>query len=723
MWKMEDKVMQGKPVSSNAACLMVVLVLVLLCGDVVAETPFGWRVGVASWSFNPFSLFEAIEKTAALGIAYIEPFQGQRVYPDAETKFDAALTDEDIQRIRAKLDEHKVQAISMYVHDIPNDEAACRGIFDWAKKLGIRMIISEPAEDALDLIERHCNEYGIALAIHNHPEGSSRYWNPAEVLRVCEGRGPLIGACGDTGHWLRSGLDPVEAVRLLDKRLITLHLKDLEHATRDAIDRPWGQGIGNTEGVLRAVYELRLRPALFAIEYESEMENNMPRVEACAAWFQQTAAAMAAEAQREDPLFAGWASVDITPPQPVALVGQLQKRISKGVLDPLTATALALETPGPEGSSRQAVLVSCDLGMVQRPIIERLRAVLAERIPDLDANKVVLNATHTHTAPGVLDETFKGLYDVSGDEGVMSAAEYGAFFIEKVADVVAEAWQGRQPAGMSWALEDAAIGINRRARFADGRTAMYGDTRRDDFIGFEDGADPAVQILFFWGADQALTGAVVNIACPSQETESLHEISADFWHDVRQELHRRHGPDLHLLPQCGAAGDISPHPMLRKAADQIMVQRRGVSRREVIAQRIAAAFDRAYETAGADIKTALVFQHDTVTLDFPEVDPSLAPFYETDSVRPMHFHVLRLGDVAIATNPFELYQVYGLRIQARSKPILTLIVQIANGHSGYLPTTEAVAGGGYSADKFLVGPEGGDRLVNETVYRINYLWP
>jgi len=85
--------------------------------------------------------------------------------------------------------------------------------------------------------------------------------------------------------------------------------------------------------------------------------------------------------------------------------------------------------------------------------------------------------------------------------------------------------------------------------------------------------------------------------------------------------------------------------------------------------------------------------------------------------------VLRLGDVAIATDPFELYVEYAARIEARSRAPLMMLVQLSSGYSGYLPTERAVQGGGYSADKIKVGPVGGKVLVDETVKRINELWP
>jgi hypothetical protein len=434
------------------------------------------------------------------------------------------------------------------------------------------------------------------------------------------------------------------------------------------------------------------------------------------------AEAPAGPAAAEQPLWVGWATTDITPPMPVALVGQLQKRISTGVRDPLTATVLALETRG-DGGKEQAIMVSCDLLGIEHAVQQRLQEKVGALTADIDARKIFLNATHTHTGPGLSDRTFKGRYDVSGDAGVMQASEYAGFFLDRVSKAVVEAWQNRKPGGMSWALGYAVVGFNRRAHFFNGSTVMYGKTVATNFSNIEGYQDPAVDMLFLWGPEANLTGIVINLACTSQETEHLKEVSADFWHDVREELHRRLGADLFVLPQCSPAGDQSPHLIYRKQAEQVMDARRGLSRRQEIARRIANAVDDVLPVAKADIKTRLVFRHTVASADLPEQQPPVAPFYETDSVRPIEFHVLRLGDVAIATSPFELYLDYGIRIEARSRAVLTMLVQLSCGSSGYLPTERAVKGGGYSADKFIVGPEGGQVLVEEAVKRINGLWP
>jgi len=422
------------------------------------------------------------------------------------------------------------------------------------------------------------------------------------------------------------------------------------------------------------------------------------------------------------PLYIGWAQVDITPERPVALIGQLHKRISKGVLDPLTVTVLAMETRSTEGPAEQAVMVSCDVLYIRQAVQERLRDAVKAEIPDFDTDKLLLNATHTHTGPGFADGAFKGRYDVSTDEGVMKASEYMDFFVERVSKAVVKAWRDRAAATMNWGLGHAVVGMNRRARYFNGSAVMYGATNREDFSHIEGYEDHAVEMLFFWAADGHLTGLIINVACTAQETEGLYEISADFWHDTRLEVRRRLSGDVFIFAQCSAAGDVSPHLMYRTQAEDRMRERRGLSRRQEIARRIANAVEDVLPTAAADARKAVLLRHKVVRVDLPAHEGASLPFYELDSITGTEVHIIRLGEVIIATNPFELYVDYGVRIKAASPALLTFLVQTSCGHCGYLPTGRAVAGGGYSADAFLVGPAGGQVLVHQTLQSIRDIW-
>jgi len=272
----------------------------------------------------------------------------------------------------------------------------------------------------------------------------------------------------------------------------------------------------------------------------------------------------------------GWASADTTPERPVILRGQFHTRISQRVNDPLWATALALEADG-----EQAVLVSCDRVGIPAAILGRLCEAVGALVPDLDPGKLVVSATHTHTAP----ELEEGIYPPEGPE-VTTPTEYADFFVERVADAVARAWRGRAEGGVSWALGHAVVGHNRRLTYADGSSQMYGKSDREDFECVEGYEDHGVDFLFTWDPDRNLTGMVVNLACPSQVTEGEWYVSADFWHEAREEIRKRRGEGLFILPQCAAAGDQSPHLLLYQRAEEAMRQRRGLSEREEIGRGI-----------------------------------------------------------------------------------------------------------------------------------------
>lgn len=424
-----------------------------------------------------------------------------------------------------------------------------------------------------------------------------------------------------------------------------------------------------------------------------------------------------------NPLYVGWAIADITPDRPVALIGQFHKRISKSIQDCLTATVLALETISTHCGKEQAIMVSCDLTFIRAQTQKKLQSTIATILDDFDASKLFLNATHTHTAPGLMDNEFFGLYNTSDDQEVMKPSEFEAYFIEKVADAVVKAWKGRKPAGFSWGLGNAMLGHNRRIVKIDGTARMYG-VNNPDFSHYEGSDDNHVQMLFFWDRNKSLTGIVVNTVATAQVTDGTSYISADFYHEVRQNIKKKYGENIFVFIQVGAAGDITPttHEYIYKRAEEVMLKRKGITARQELANRMLRAIDEVMPYVKNEIEERVIFTHEVAKVDLPVKNPPSPPFYLTDSVNPTEFHVIRLGDIAIVTNPFELFIDYGNLIKARSKAILTFLVQLSCQHSGYLPTEKAVRGGGYSADQYLVGPEGGYKFVDETVTRINQMW-
>lgn len=427
--------------------------------------------------------------------------------------------------------------------------------------------------------------------------------------------------------------------------------------------------------------------------------------------------------QNEPSLTVGWAMADITPKKPVALTGNLYKVISESVMDPLRAVVLALESKNSDGDREQAIMVSCDLLFIRRQTQQKIQEQIRKKLPDFDSSKLFLNAIHTHAGPAVIDGEFFGLYDVSGDKGVMKPSEYEAYMIKQIVKAVVKGWKRREPGGFSWGLGSAVLGHNRRTMHSDGSSKMYG-ANASTFERYEGTQDDRVQLLFFWSKEKKLTGIVINTVATAQAGGTGNSVSPDFYHDVREEIWRRYGDDLSVFVQIGAAGDITPvaHEHTYKRAENEMLKRKGRTFKQELAIRLANSVDEVMPWVKGEIEYNPIFKHSVLNIDLPIKEPSATPFYMVDHVTPAEVHVLRLGDIAFATNPFELFIDYGIKIKTQSRAILTFLVQLSCHHSGYLPTEIAERGGGYSADKYLVGAAGGNKLVDETIREINRLW-
>jgi hypothetical protein len=451
-------------------------------------------------------------------------------------------------------------------------------------------------------------------------------------------------------------------------------------------------------------------------------------------------------------LWIGAATTSITPDQSVALDGHRNLRLSNKIESPITATALALESRAKEKVLDQAIIVSCDLVAVRPSILEKVRERVKPRLPDFAIQKLFLCATHTHNAP----VTLEGRYTLPA-HGNMKPAEYVEFMTTKVGEAIVASWQKRRAGKVGWGQGEAVVAQNRRAVYADGTAQMYGATNTEKFRGLEGYEDHSLDLLFFWDAEDRLLATAINVPCPAQEAEGGLSILADFWHPVRETLRKRYGKDLCVLGWTGASGDQSPHVMYRKAAEERMRNLRGLTRLEEVARRIVRGWEETYAIARKDSHADAVLRHRVQEIELPQrkvteaevaqarkdadkyaKDPAqrwnwrwhqgVVERYEAQqagTVEPikMELHTLRLGDVAIATNPFELFTDYGVQMKARSPAVQTFIIQLV-GSAGYLPTERAVRGGGYSAvvQSSHVGPEGGRVLVDRTVEAIQEFW-
>jgi len=250
----------------------------------------GFVVGCAAYTFRQGTAFEAIDKTKACGGKVIEFFAWQKLSAETgDVELNENISDENIKRLKAKLAAAGVKAINCYVSNAhfvagSKDESGPRKVFEFARKLGLRGLTGEPPEDQLDIVEKLAKEYDIQFCIHNHRKDEKnpgyRNWEPAYVLSLVKNRDRRIGACVDTGHLVRSGIKPADAIKTLGNRVLSLHLKDPKDASPEAADQPYGTGVGDIKGVLAELKRVGFKGHI-AVEYENTTDHLLDDVKQC----------------------------------------------------------------------------------------------------------------------------------------------------------------------------------------------------------------------------------------------------------------------------------------------------------------------------------------------------------------------------------------------------------------------------------------------------------
>ena len=250
----------------------------------------GFAVGCQAYTFNKFSVFEAIEKTKQSGAKVIEFFPGQKLSKEEpDVKFDHNAPKEVWEKVAAKAKEAGLMPVADGVVGLSKNEAESRKVFEFAKFMGIRVINTESV-DAIDTFEKLVKEYDIKVGFHDHPMQPNnpgyKMWDPNYILSVVKDRDPRIGSCADTGHWVRSNLKPVDCIRILKGHIVSSHLKDLHAPLPSGHDVTWGTGVSDVPGIL-AEFKAQGFEGPISVEYEYNWDNNVEDAKLCIDYVKQ----------------------------------------------------------------------------------------------------------------------------------------------------------------------------------------------------------------------------------------------------------------------------------------------------------------------------------------------------------------------------------------------------------------------------------------------------
>lgn len=473
---------------------------------------------------------------------------------------------------------------------------------------------------------------------------------------------------------------------------------------------------------------------------------------------------------KDEGLCIGWAIEDITPDGPVSLFGQYYERISEYVESPLKITACAIETKDETGKKEQAIMVSMDLIYTIRALQDALKNLVKDQIPDFDVRKLFLNATHTHSAPypDVASDYGKLLLDRLSKvvvaawvnrkpAGISNALGYAVVGHNRrvlYADGTAEMYgatyrsdfigiEGPSDPGVDmlfcWDLNKKLTGIilnvSCPAQVTEAKYYVSADYWSEVRKQLKAKFSENIYVLTQCGAAGDISPRDLPAGYKAGEPNmwdvpGIVEIGkrlarvvdtayADVQNTIQTKVAFKHSVKDIDIPTRRVSKE--EYEKAFKKVNEIR------SREPKDPDSPDTAWNRFLQEIKENEKTKEFGPWDDKTSDYGWLRPQeivLKQYEDQDkeTIYSIELHVIRLGEVAFATNPFELFVDYGFAITGRNKAKQIFIVQFSGDSGGYLPTEKAIAGGGYSAMANYIGPTGGQMLVNETVAIINAMW-
>lgn len=426
---------------------------------------------------------------------------------------------------------------------------------------------------------------------------------------------------------------------------------------------------------------------------------------------------------------AGAAQLDITPVIGTTMPTLFNPRTSVGIHDPLHAKTLVLRA----GETTVAI-ACCDLLCIPTMDVVAARELVEERC-GIPGDHVLICATHTHTAAG------------PGGRFVfeMEPADYHTWLIHRIADAVTMARDRLRPARVAWGAGALPQHVhNRRLRMRDGSVVMN-PKRQDPAIVEPAGpTDPTITIAAVVEPNGDPIALVGNYALHYVGGIGGKVFSADYYGEVGRILNERRGAEFPVLWTNGCSGDVnnidffSPPPK-REPFEQI----------QLVAADAAAEALRIWEgiTPTDAIDVSVAVERFDVPLRRPDPEElkvakalyadqqaprdkqwvlakEMVQASELSSPVPAEVQAIRISDLAIAALPGEIFCQLGLDLKAQSPFDATMVVGLANGYLGYIPTPEALEQGGYEtwlARTSCCGAETGPMLVGKAASLVGRL--
>lgn len=239
------------------------------------------QIGIAGYTFAKVDLDQSIAMMKRLDLHFLSIKDIHLPLNSSEEKIKSVLT---------KCNEAGIKIYTVGVIYMKTKQAVDIA-FDYAKKVGVDMIVGVPDYDLLDYAEEKVKASNIKLAIHNHGPEDALYPGPQNVYDRIRNRDKRMGLCMDIGHATRAGANLQKAVMEYKDRLFDLHIKDVASASKDAKGIEMGRGVIDFVALFKALYKINYK-GICSIEFEKDMTDPLPGLAESTGFFRGVLAAV-----------------------------------------------------------------------------------------------------------------------------------------------------------------------------------------------------------------------------------------------------------------------------------------------------------------------------------------------------------------------------------------------------------------------------------------------
>jgi neutral ceramidase len=658
-----------------------------------------------------------------------------------------ATTPEEANQVNEEVRKRGLKVASVYGGDIPVARSLEEGI------KGLRRLIDSCAACGTmnlmmggignkELYERYykavaeCCDYAAAqgMGISVKPHGGLNATGP-QCRKTVEFVGNKnFGIWYDPGnifYYSDGKLNPVEDAPTVDGLVVGMSVKDYKHP-KEVLVTP-GTGLVDFPAVFAKLRAGGFKSGPLVVEClePGDLPHTLEQAKKAREFLEnltgQKPQKSAAEAPATEPLQAGVAVVDITPPIGYRMSGYFNERVSTGVLNPLHAKALVLR----QGGTR-AALVFCDMIGLSGAVATRVREQV-ERELAIPQENILLAATHSHTGPLYFDALRDYLHEKAVAEhgsDPCEAEDYPSLLVARMVEAIRRADSRLRPVQLeAGVVQQQGLSFNRRFHMKDGSVRFNPGVLNPDIVRPAGPIDPNAGVVLVRDGDRKAVAGLVNFAL-HLDTVGGTLYAADYPYYVEKNLREKLGEDFTLLFGTGTCGDINHIDVTQKerltteyigrtlggavaahVADFKPVDAPCLAVKRTVVKAPMQSFTPA-EVAQAKRDMVKVGTNDLPFLDQVRAYKILSVRSRGGSMVPLEVQVFRLSrEVAIVGLPGEVFVDLGLAIKQASPFPTTLVIELCQDTPEYIPTRKAFAEGSYETVNSRIAPGGGEMMV------------